>query len=326
MSENTIKMRIPTTEEWDRLMGTTSSDNIITHWKNMFSWIRDQALEAKYSLCRAYRGYNSAHSYYYGLASNRRVHVGFRPAFDTLSSDFLPNGLGDGDIIIAGTLYMNGKPVKVPLNPVWDGDIESYIPGASLSFGPALDDPAYMVAAIKIGNTFIADRTLLNNISCKDIEQAVNSANVPAGPIDSDGITEILASLPSEKTAKKEGPNEECLAGDYILLMTHTTLTDKKAAGKNSDNAPLTYIAVKRDWFEQWGMTYTARDTDTMRTQAELDGALAFVYCADYDDSFQFPTKCEGNAMLAFADFLSGRLQENGHEDASKYIDALLEL
>ena len=41
---------------------------------------------------------------------------------------------------------------------------------------------------------------------------------------------------------------------------------------------------------------------------------------------FQFKNQAEENHMLAFADMLSEKLQENGFEDASKYLDALLEL
>jgi len=166
--ENTLKMRIPTYEEWDLLIDAIGDDNTITHWENMCFWVQKKDFEESNTIYRANCGYLSARNCNFISASYRIVYVGFRPAFDALSCDRLC--VRDGETIAIGTLYMNGRPIKVPLNPVWDGDIESYIPGASLSFGPALDDPAYTVTAIKIGNTFIADRTLLKNISYKDIE------------------------------------------------------------------------------------------------------------------------------------------------------------
>jgi len=177
MPENTIKMRIPTTEEWDLLMDATNDDNIITHWERMFSWVYNKAFEDENSPNQALRGYDSARYRDYSLASFRYVSLGFRPAFDALPSDFLSNSLEDGDTIVAGTLYMNGKPVKVPLNPVLNGDIEDYIPGSRLSFGPALDDPTYNVTAIKVGDIFIVDRALLKNISYSDIETALSPAS-----------------------------------------------------------------------------------------------------------------------------------------------------
>lgn len=35
--------------------------------------------------------------------------------------------------------------------------------------GPALDDPAYQVRAIRIGRALVADRVLLKNISWEDL-------------------------------------------------------------------------------------------------------------------------------------------------------------
>ena len=72
---------------------------------------------------------------------------------------------------MAGTLYMNDMPVKVPQNPISIGDIPDYIPGAKLELGAPIQDAAYQVQAIKIGNIMIADRVLLKNISWDDLHK-----------------------------------------------------------------------------------------------------------------------------------------------------------
>ena len=77
--------------------------------------------------------------------------------------------LPDGTIVTAGTLYMNGMPVKVPLDATCNGDIPSYIHGARLELREAVDAPAYQVKAIKVGDILISDRVLLRNISWNDL-------------------------------------------------------------------------------------------------------------------------------------------------------------
>ena len=66
---------------------------------------------------------------------------------------------------MAGTLYMHGEPVKIPKRPKADGDIQDYIPGATLELGAPLVDPDYQISAIRVGDVLIADRVLLKNIS-----------------------------------------------------------------------------------------------------------------------------------------------------------------
>ena len=64
---------------------------------------------------------------------------------------------------------MDGKPVKVPQNPTRNGDVLDYIPGAKLEFRKAMNDAAYQVRAIKVGDVLIADRVLLRSISWVDL-------------------------------------------------------------------------------------------------------------------------------------------------------------
>lgn len=165
-----MKMRISTTREWDKFMDAVQGDNDRAHWERILSWVHDLNFEETYPSCRAFRGYHSARYYDYSSSSTRRVYVGFRPAFDTLETNALPSGLQIGDSVVIGTLYMEGKPVKVPQNPVYNGDIADYVPGAKLEMREALADPAYQVTAIMVGDVLIADRCLLRNISYNDIQ------------------------------------------------------------------------------------------------------------------------------------------------------------
>ena len=175
-----MKMRIPTTEEWDKFMDVVCEDNSRSHWKNMLSWVNDSDFEDKYPSHRVSRGYGSARVWDWYDSSYRSAYLGFRPAFDILETDALVSDLRDGDTVTIGTLYMGGKPVKVPQNPTFDGDIADYILGAKLEMRENLADPAYQVTAIRVGNVLIADRCLVQNISYDDIQAAcIGEAEVP---------------------------------------------------------------------------------------------------------------------------------------------------
>lgn len=160
------KMRMPTCAEYSLLADVVKENNDIMHWEDIFSWCQD--VDKNYPSHRAIQGYHSAHFWYNNPVSYRLVNVGFRPAMDILTADTLGN---DGTIVTAGTLYMRGQPVKVPQNPVWDGDIPDYAPHAKLELREALDDPAYQMKVIRVGNVLIADRVLLKNISWNDLHK-----------------------------------------------------------------------------------------------------------------------------------------------------------
>ena len=172
---NPGKMRLPTCEEYDLLATTAKENNDTMHWNDMFSWCQDVSPEdvsPDWASLRAVRGWVSAHHWGCGTTTNRNAHVGFRPAFEILNPDSLTP---DGATIMIGTLYMDDKPVKVPQNPVFHGDIPDYIPGAKLEMREPLDDPSYQVRAIKAGNVLISDRVLLKNISWNDTQYALRA-------------------------------------------------------------------------------------------------------------------------------------------------------
>ena len=162
------KMRLPTCEEYDLLATTAKEDNDTMHWSYMLSWCQD--VDPGSTSHRAVRGWVSARYWNNDNATYRYVDVGFRPVVEILNPDILGP---DGATIMIGTLYMDDKPVKVPQNPVFNGDIPDYIPGAKLELREALDDPSYQVKAIKVGDVLVADRVLLKNLSWDDLMSSI---------------------------------------------------------------------------------------------------------------------------------------------------------
>ena len=161
-------MRLPTCEEYDLLVTAVKEDNSIMHWEKISSWCQD--VDQDRASYRAIRGYHSARVWDNYYATNRSAVAGFRPVIEILNPKPL---VPDGVIITVGTLYMDGKPVKVPQNPTQNGDVSDYIPGAKLEMREALDDPSYQVKAIKADDVLVADRVLLKNISWNDTQDAL---------------------------------------------------------------------------------------------------------------------------------------------------------
>lgn len=154
------KMRVPTCDEMSHAAKVTCKENDIMHWKYMSSWCRDtdQTSDLASMCC----GYHDPCYCRHEDATFRHFLIGFRPALEVEPRDLLEP---DGSVVVVGTLFMDGMPVRIPQNPVWDGDIQDYVPGAALEMRNALDDPAYQVQAIKAGDILLADRVLLKNIS-----------------------------------------------------------------------------------------------------------------------------------------------------------------
>ena len=172
---NILNMRLPTCREYDALVDATGGSNSIMHWEKMLSWC--QNADPDDSSPRTARGYSSALNWFIFDAMYRYADVGFRPAFDNLNPD-----VPGGTLTTVGTLYMDGKPVKVPQSPTRNGDVLDFIPGAKLEFRKALNDAAYQVRAIKVGDVLIADRVLLRSISWVDLDGQALIKTLPAQP------------------------------------------------------------------------------------------------------------------------------------------------
>ena len=89
----------PSNNEWDRILNKNSG--YIQNWNKMYSWGQDTSSAAE--SFRAYRGYNSARSWYYTSSSFRNVYLGFRPVLEVLNPDTLGS-----DGMKAVTLDLNG--------------------------------------------------------------------------------------------------------------------------------------------------------------------------------------------------------------------------
>ena len=89
----------PSNNEWDRILDKNSG--YIQNWNKMYSWGQDTSSAAE--SFRAYRGYNSARSWYYTSSSFRNVYLGFRPVLEVLNPDTLGS---DGMKTV--TLDLNG--------------------------------------------------------------------------------------------------------------------------------------------------------------------------------------------------------------------------
>lgn len=208
------KMRLPTCEEWDRLADVADESDSIMHWKDMFSWCQNLDNDPDWPSFRVIRGIGSARYRTSSYDMYRSAYAGFRPTFE---ADGIED-MCDGAVITIGTLYMNGRPVKVPVNPVMGGDITRYLPGAKLEFQAAIDNPAYQVKAIKAGNVLIADRVLLNYISWRDITETSEPAESIATCKSS-----MLEALLAENAKNLEDPSDTYAQGyhDAIVDVMH---------------------------------------------------------------------------------------------------------
>jgi len=70
---------------------------------------------------------------------------------------------------------------------------------------------------------------------------------------------------------------------------------------------------------------YTTEDTDQIVGQAILDNTIAFTLCEDRNPKIELYGDKNKSAEVVI-DYISQVLQDNGYENASKYIDAMFEL
>lgn len=158
------KMRLPTYEEWDRLVDITDGANGLMHWNRIYSWCKD--VQQSNMAYHSNRGFYSASTWHNNYSRSRRsAFVGFRPVIEFLG----PGALPDGSTVVIGTFYIDGQPVRIPKNPTYSGDIPDYIPDTKLALRAPIQDAAYQVKAIKMGNILIADRVLIKDISLYDL-------------------------------------------------------------------------------------------------------------------------------------------------------------
>ena len=89
---------VPQSNEWDTMLNKDSG--YIQNWNKMYSWGQDASSAAE--SFRAYRGYNSARSWYYTSSSFRNVYLGFRPVLE-LPTDLAADSLKVVEVRLGGT-------------------------------------------------------------------------------------------------------------------------------------------------------------------------------------------------------------------------------
>lgn len=131
--------------------------------------------------------------------------------------------------------------------------------------------------------------------------------------------------------------DNEKLAGDFILLPTYASASHETPSMKDSDESPIMYFAVSRaclkdylrvdtdEEINKWLHQFTFDENEFLYEYALNEDGIAFAWCEDWDDPLEL-LGSGNNTLLAVMDFISGTLQENGFEEASKYLDCLLNL
>lgn len=130
--------------------------------------------------------------------------------------------------------------------------------------------------------------------------------------------------------AAKVLPEMSSVNNDGYVYLNRTTIVDGCEA--------IETIAVSKKWLadyisddddaqdiQSFIENYTTDDTDQIFGQAILDNTIAFTFCEDREPKIELYGDANASAE-AVVDYISQVLQENGHESASKYIDAMFEL
>jgi len=163
-----MTIHLITPDEYDRLIELTGGDDDIMHWGQMGTWLSDLE-DGRFA---AYAGMASPSDQHMEFMYRRANCIGLRLTVDGLPTEI--QAVPDGQLIAIGTLYMEGKPVRVPQAPRASGDITNYHSFPILMREP-LEDPDYMVLGVKDGDKAYTDRCLLKRISYNDIMFALKS-------------------------------------------------------------------------------------------------------------------------------------------------------
>lgn len=167
-----FRIRIPTYEEYSALCLATNEDNAVMHWSSL-SWVEGGSQNASNSDYRTMRGGYNALDAINSHVSCCNSATFFRPAFDCLTPEELPEDLDLGDIIVVGSLYMNGFLVRV--NQQFGIEhVPHYWRDTPLKLGNAIDAPDCTIWGVYVGdNVFVADRPLIRGISYAEIQNAL---------------------------------------------------------------------------------------------------------------------------------------------------------
>ncbi len=251
--------------------------------------------------------------------------------------------LEDGTQLLRGvpTLDRNWVPVQTALPEIGFRPVLMPL----VDDAPVFDDTVYAGKdgqTVKLGSLRVKDGdiTIENTKKGTPIEWGVFGGKLIALTNLVDGVTyEELAKMGYGSYNPDEKIDETILSGGYILLTTYAMLSaEEYEETEDWDETPITYVAIKFEYllnnlkelkyFDLSDLlyNYTYDDLEYFAIEAMSDHAVAFMYRPSLDKKFRFPVTCKRSAMYALLDFVSGHLQENGFESASKYIDCWLEL
>lgn len=149
--------------------------------------------------------------------------------------------------------------------------------------------------------------------------------------------------LPMAESSEGMPHTDNSLAGGYILIPTYAVLDDKDASMlKGNDEVPVMYFAILKDAIlrylhdeseqgaesavDHWLNEFDYEESQALYAFGLLEGAVAFSWCEYLDEPFHAINITDQNAIAATVDLLSGKLQESGYTEASKYLDAMFNL
>ena len=132
-----------------------------------------------------------------------------------------------------------------------------------------------------------------------------------------------------------------CADGVVCLEVATYTLLDyvESEQWKEKDEQPISTLLIEYKFLCEWINEHTPFNSlydfyseytyDTvgvlLRTMAYASGSLALEFRPSMDRKFVFNNKASVKSYNILIAFITGLLQENGHEEASKYLDCLME-
>lgn len=133
----------------------------------------------------------------------------------------------------------------------------------------------------------------------------------------------------TEVQYEAENALQKCKRKDRAVKLHRNTLSDCGTEVQETvvlDGHWLeTYLTVNDISLEEFQKEYTSEDVDALLGDAILQNGYLFSYHSDSDNLFEC-MEDEKWKFRAFADFIAQTLQDEGFEDASKAIDAMLGL
>lgn len=192
-------------------------------------------------------------------------------------------------------------------------------------------DEAALAAAQNLGGHDFDWEEMRDILPDAEVIEVCDEHGMPIGTPDG---TTVVCSEPNTEDERKAVE----LAGGYLLLPM--SAYGAYLEGSEGEDKPTMYFAIIKDEImnylnapvedlstvNQWLETFSEEEARALYDFAELDGpsdAVPFTWVPYAEEPLEIQCIESHSSMLALMDFLSGKLQENGFEDASKYLDAI---